>query len=213
MRPSAIVLRSYAPLSERTEGNLRWTVRLLELELQDRPGQLHYEVELGRTLLALGEQRGHAVLAGAAEQLLAARDAAAPPSGKAQVLLEYLLTTPAPPNQARLSRPEAQALARRWFPTSPPLLYLLAQQAFQARDFAESARLLERLVELGRTGMFDRSRIFPPELVREEALVNLGACYRQLGQPARAVACYQQLLGTMYHAEGAAGLQALRKKD
>src|SRR5207249_2845134 len=91
VRPSPVVIRSYAPLSERSEGKLRWTVRLLELELQDRPGQLHYEVELGRTLLALGEPRGHAVLAGAAEQLLAARDAAAAPSWKAQVLLEYLL--------------------------------------------------------------------------------------------------------------------------
>src|SRR5262249_11319459 len=102
VRPSAIVIRSYAPLSEHTEGKLRWTARLLELELQDRPGQLHYEVELGRTLLALGEPRGHAVLASASERLLAARDAAAAPSFKAQVLLEYLLTTPSPPNQARL---------------------------------------------------------------------------------------------------------------
>jgi hypothetical protein len=209
VRPSPVVIRSYAPLTERTEGKLRWTVRLMELELRDRPGQLHYEIELGRTLLALREPRGHAVLAAAAEHLLAARDAPAPPSMKAQVLLEYLLTTPPPDNQARLTRDEAAALARRWFPASPILLYLLAQLAFAAKDFAGSARLLERLVELGRTGAFDRSHSFPPGLVREEALVNLAACYQQMGEHGRAAECYQRLLNTKYHPQAVASLQAL----
>ena len=210
--PSSIVIRSHAPLVEQTEGKLRWMARLLELELADRPGQLPYEIELGRTLLALGEERGHAVLAGAAEHLSAARDAAAPPSMKAQVLLEYLLTTAAPKNQARLSREEAADLALRWFASSPTLLYLLAQQAFAAKDVAGAARLLEHLVELGRTGAFDRSRMFAPGLVGEEALINLAVCYRQLGEPDRAVACYQRLLGTRYHDDAVAGLQALARR-
>jgi hypothetical protein len=211
VRPSSIVIRSYASLTERGEGKLRWTVRLLELELRDRPGQLHYEIELGRTLLALGDARGHAVLAGAAEKLIAARDSTTPPSMKGQVLLEYLLTTPAPPNEARLSGEEAAALARRWFPTSPPLLYLLAQRAFEANDFRESAHLLEHLIELGRTGGFDRSRTFPPALVREEALINLAACCRRLGDVARLTVCYQRLLNTKYHAQAVAGLQELAR--
>src|SRR5205807_8215436 len=44
-----IVIRRHAYLSQLTEAKLRWSLRLLELELRDRPGQLHYLIEYGRT--------------------------------------------------------------------------------------------------------------------------------------------------------------------
>src|SRR5262249_29524108 len=42
---SGITLRHHAYLSQLTEDKLRWAARLLEKELRDRPGQLHYLIE------------------------------------------------------------------------------------------------------------------------------------------------------------------------
>ena len=41
----------------------------LELELRDRPGQLHFLIEYGRHLLWLNDPKGHAVLAEACKSL------------------------------------------------------------------------------------------------------------------------------------------------
>jgi glycosyltransferase involved in cell wall biosynthesis len=67
-----LVVRRHVYESTLTPDKLRWAARLLELELRDRPGQLHYLVEYGRTLLLLNDPRGHEVLGQAAEQLRAA---------------------------------------------------------------------------------------------------------------------------------------------
>jgi hypothetical protein len=209
---SEVTLRSTAFLSERTPSKLRWTVRLLERELQDRPGQLHYLIEYGRTLLALKEPRGHAVLAEAAEQVFAARNAPAAPNMKVQVLLEYLLTVPQTQSRSRLSPAEARELALRWFPASPPLLYLNAELAFRRGEFRLAAQLLERLLHLGQTGTYDRSRTFDPGLVGEDALINLAACHQRLGELDQAEQCYQQLLNSgKFHAQAAQSLAAVQQ--
>ncbi len=214
---SAVTLRSAAPPAERGEAKLRWTARLLELELRDRPGQLPYLIEYGRTLLLLDDPKGHGVLAEAAEQVAAAHAAPVAPSLKVQVLLEYLLTAPPELCRARLSREEARALALRWFPASAPLLYKIAEDCFRKGEYHPAAGLLERLVRLGETGEYDRSRRFDPGLVGDDALVNLAACYRQLGDLAAAEQCYRRLLGSRHFqaqaAEGLAAVQALRQRQ
>src|SRR5437764_3550 len=63
---AGLLVRHHAYLSVLTEDKLRWAKRLLELELQDRPGQLHYLIEYGQILLRLNDPRGHTVLAEAA---------------------------------------------------------------------------------------------------------------------------------------------------
>src|SRR5438132_1393601 len=88
----ATVLRRHAYLSQLNEAKLRWSLRLLELELRDRPGRLPYLIEYGRTLLLANEPKGHAVLAEAVEQILPVRTAPSPPLPEVQRLLEYLLT-------------------------------------------------------------------------------------------------------------------------
>ena len=52
--------------------------------------------------------------------------------------------------------------------------------------------MLERLVELGRTGTYDHSAAFNPALMRELALLNLGSCYLRLGDPRKAEVCFAQ---------------------
>ena len=53
--------------------------------------------------------------------------------------------------------------------------------------------MLRRLLELGRTGGYDRSHRFDPAVVGEDALLNLGACYLQMGRLDEAEACFVQL--------------------
>jgi hypothetical protein len=193
---SDIMLRHHGYLSVLTEGKLRFARRLLELELKDRPGQLHYLIELGRNLLLLNDARGHDVLAEASEQVLAASDAAAAPSPDVASLLEYLLGVSAEQSRSRLDPAQARVLALRWFPNSPPLLWQLAQASFRASDFGDAAGLLERCLQLGQSGTYDRSAAFDPGIMGESALLNLGHCYVRLGDLAHAESCYSQLLAS-----------------
>lgn len=213
--PCNVTLRSYAGLAAQNEAKLRWILHLLELELRDRPGQLHYLIEYGRTLLHVADPKGHEVLAEAVEQIMPAREVPRPPAMKVQVLLEYLVAVPPHLSKSRLSKEEAMELALRWFPASPPLLFNCAQYCFQAGSFRKAAEILERLVQLGKTGNFDRSQRFNPGLVGDDSLLNLAACYRQLGELDKAEQCYRLLLHTsQFHAraiEGLAAIQQLRR--
>jgi hypothetical protein len=191
--PCDVVLRHHAQPGPPGEAKLRWNARLLELELRDRPGQIHYLIEHGRTLLLLKEDRGHHVMAAAADQVLAARDASRPPSAKVQVLLQYLLTADPERSRSHLSPEDARELALRWFPNSPALLWTMAEQRFRAGEYDRAANLLERLVRLGKSGTFDRSQAFAPEIVGEQAVLNLGMCHMKLGRPAEAEACFLQV--------------------
>lgn len=209
--PSEIRLRHHAYLSPLDEPKLRWTVRLLERELGDRPGQLHYLIEYGRTLLLLNDPKGHAVLAEAADLVRPARAAPAPPTRNVQVLLKYVLTAPPEQSLGRLSREEARELAARWFPDSPPLLWADAGDAYQAGDFTRAASQLEKLVALGRGGGYDRTTGFDPGMIGEDAVANLGACYWRLRQLEKAEACYRLLLPSRkYQAEASRNLALIR---
>jgi glycosyltransferase involved in cell wall biosynthesis len=206
-----VMLRRHAYRSEPTEAKLRFTLRLLERELRDRPGQLRYLIELGRVLLRLKDPRGHGVLMQAAAQVLPLRYDATPPGGKAQVLLEYLLDLPPERLPADLPREQVQELALRWFPLSPRLMFKLAEQWFRAGDADRAAGILERLVELGRRGTYDRTQSFDLGLVQDDAVVNLAACYRRRGRLDEAERCYVQLLGSRHFAAHARqGLAAVR---
>jgi hypothetical protein len=192
VRASTITLQGPA-FVEPTEAKLRFAARLMGLELQDRPGQLHYMIELGLTLLQLQDPKAHAVMAEAAEQVYAAREAKAAPNVKTQALLAYVMTVALEVAPRGLSRDLARDLGLRWFPASPRLLHIIAEEAFQRRDFRLAASLLERLLMLGRTGNFDRSHAFDPELIGDRARANLAASYYNLGQGAKAEQCYQPL--------------------
>lgn len=209
-------IRHHAYQSVLTPDKLRWARRLLELELKDRPGQLHYLIEYGRNLLRLNDPQGHAVLAEASQQVMAVADAPAPPEATVASLLEYLLTVSPEQSRSALSAVHARELALRWFPNSPPLLWVLAQAAFQANDYQQSAGFLEKLVQLGRTGSYDRSAAFDPSLMAEPAVLNLGNCYLRLGDAERAERCFTQLLTSPTHGtqarQGYTLVQGLRSR-
>ena len=108
---SDLVVRHHAYLSVLTEDKLRWANRLLERELQDRPGQLHYLIEYGRNLLRLNDPRGHSVLAEAADLVLAYANDPRPPTPTVASLLEYVLTASPEQSRCRLTPQQAVLLA------------------------------------------------------------------------------------------------------
>lgn len=181
-----IVIRHHAYQSQLTESKLRWIVRLFELELRDRPGQLPYLIEFGRTLLLLNDPRGHEILGEAAERVGKMRESPLAPAAQVQKLLEYLLSVNPGQSRSRMSREEAAELALKWFPKSPPLLWKLAEQAFAVADHCRAAELLQRLVELGQTGAYDRSEGFDPGILGDSAILNLVMCHLQMGNFDRA---------------------------
>jgi hypothetical protein len=199
IRHADLIVRRHGYLSVLTEHKLRWATRLLELELRDRPGQLHYLIEYGRNLLRLNDPRGHEVLGEASEIVRAAADAPGPAAPTVASLLEYLLSVSPEQSRSRVGKEQARELALRWFGSSPPLLWVLAQQAFQAGRFAEAAGFLDKLVTLGRTGSYDRSIAFDPTIMAEHALLNLARCQVRLGNLDRAEECFRAVLASPSH--------------
>ena len=201
--PSPIVLRDDPPPGPIPESKLRWIARLLELELKDRPDGLPYWIEQGRTLLILGDPRGHDAMARALEIVLKHFGEPTAPAWKVAVLLEYLLDAPQGRARTRIGRPAAAELAIRWFPSYPPLLWRLAGLAFEAGDYPRAGDLLERLVALGDSKGYDRAARFDPAIVGDQALTNLGACLVELGELDRAEAAFRRTLASPRFAEAA----------
>ncbi len=171
-----IVLRHWGYLPERLPEKTQRGARLLALELRDRPGQLYYQIELFRTYLLLGDPRAAEILDQASHGLAEHRRNARPPLPHAALLLETLLQWPAESLPAGWKPEELEALATRWFPNSPPLLWLAAGRDFQAGEFRRAEAKLRRLLALGRDHGYDRHTSFDPGLVGEDAALNLGAC-------------------------------------
>ncbi|HEY2783355.1 MAG TPA: glycosyltransferase [Fimbriiglobus sp.] len=179
-------IRHLAYLSKPTPDKVRWSIRLLEAELRDRPGQLGLEIELGRNYLTVGDQTGHRTLAAAANRVFAG---GSPPKDAAAVgpLLEYLLTVAPEQNQSGISRDRVRTAAREWFPHVPPVLWAVAGERFAAGDYATAATDLKRLLEWGRLGQFPPSGGFDPEIVGAAAAMNLALCYIHLNRAADAL--------------------------
>jgi hypothetical protein len=196
---SAITMRHYGYVGELVPAKLRRGARLLELELRDRPGQLYYLIEYGRTLLMLEDERGSEVLREAARKLLPhAKDDQAP-MPIVSLLLEQLLQMP-PESLPPGFRPElVEQLAWRWFPTNVPLIWLLARQSAMAGQLDSAERLLRRLVQMGKDHSYDQWVSFDPNLVGDSAKSNLGVCLLRQEKLQAAIEVFQELLGSPTH--------------
>ena len=212
LRHSNIIMRHYGYIGELIPAKLRRGARLMELELKDRPGQLYYLIEYGRTLLMLDDPRGEEVLREAAVKLLAHAHEPEAPMPIVGLLLEQLLQMP--PEQLPAGfRPElVESLAWRWFPTNAPLLWLLARQAAMAGKFDAAEKLLRRLVQMGRDHSYDQWISFDPLLIGDGAKSNLGACLLRQGKADEALSVFRELLASPTHGEQArANLEAIEQ--
>jgi hypothetical protein len=193
---SDITIRHHAYLSTLSPAKLQWAARLFALELKDHPDRFRTLIHYGKTLLLLGDTKGHEVLARAEEQLLERQSDVEPPFPDVPVLLEYLLTIAPAKSRSKLSQDQAWELAQRWFPTHAALYWIRAAQLFRQGDYREASRLLKVLIHLGKTQSYDRSLTFDPAILGGFALMNLGACYIHLRLLDQAEACFQQLADT-----------------
>jgi glycosyltransferase involved in cell wall biosynthesis len=171
---------------EKRPRKLERNIALLELELADRPGQFYYLVELGRSLLLSGQSRGHLVLNEAAKILIPTIKDSHPPNPLAAAFLEYALTHA--PADFLISRDTAVDLILRWFPFSPPLIWLAARRYYEQGKIAEAAQLLQQLLDLGKEKNYDHLISFDQSIFGDEARLNLGVCYAKLGQIKKAIA-------------------------
>jgi tetratricopeptide (TPR) repeat protein len=192
--PAPVELVHYGYVGNQKEAKLHRAAHLMELELQDRPGQFYFLVELGRTWLALHDARGEALLTEAAQMVKDRRPEALEPGGMLAALLEHVLATDILPSGFPLTRELASELAVRHFPNSIPLIWQRALHDFKQGRFAACARLLESVVHLAKIDAYDMRSSFDPQIMGERAVLNLGVCYVRLGRIDDAQIHFRQLL-------------------
>lgn len=188
---SDVRIRHTGYRAEMLPGKQARAARLLQLELADRPGQIYYEVELGRTWAILGDARGPALLDDVLARVLAAGPNVPPPPITAAVL-ERCLRADDPHS------PQVMAvvlLVERWFPDSVPLLEAAAGALYRRDEFDHAARLLERLVRVVEAGTYDRANAFPGWLLDPAPyLLNLAVCHHRMAHLDEAERWYRRLL-------------------
>ena len=204
---STIRLRHYGFVAELKRAKHERAARLLELELADRPGQFYFLVELGRTRLALGEERGIDDLREAARQVVEPEASHRLTHGAMALLVEFVLAAPQLPADFPLTKELARRLTRERFADSVPLLWHLARADFAAGRYGEAAQLLERIVALGSDHAYDHAISFNAALLGDDARMTLGACYVRLGRLKDAAQTFEQLLDSP--TQGAAAKQNL----
>jgi tetratricopeptide (TPR) repeat protein len=178
--PSPVRLSHTGYLPEKRQQKLERNIALLELELADRPGQIYYLIQLGRSLLTNGQSRGHEVLAEAAQVLRPALRQPQSPNPLVAALLEYVLghaTMDFP-----MTREVAAEAAARWFPSSPPLMWLAARWHYEQGRFFDAARLLEQVLEMGEKKVYDNTISFDQRIFGDETRLNFGVCCAKLGR-------------------------------
>ncbi len=191
----------------RRESKLQRGTRIMELELRERPGQLYYEIELGRTWTALGDPRGRSLLEQALTRTLQAEHSPIPPTVVAGPLLEHCLRSW---DLSGEERERLERLAHRWFPKSLPLLDLIATRAFTGEEWERAAALFERMVRLAEVREYDASTPFSPRLLGDGPLLHVAVCHHRLANWTSAERCYRKLLD-LYpdHPSGVANLKVL----
>lgn len=191
---SSIRLRHYGYAGGDDAAKLARAAKLMELELQDRPGQFYYLVELGRTWITMRDARGAELLTTAAR--MARRDVQAilDSGGALCALLEFVLASDKLPTGFAISWQDAHDLTMRHFPNAVPLLWQIALRYFRREQFADCAKSLERIIELGATNSYDKRSSFQPSVLSGDAMLNLGVCYARLGRVKDARRCFLDLM-------------------
>lgn len=168
-------------------------LRLLQLELEDRPDQIYYLVELGLTQLQHGNRAGRDTLYHAAKLLRRHIDNPHAPTTPVVMLLTYMLQLGDQAMPPEWKRGEVETLAQRWFPDAPPVIWLFALRDYQAGRFERAAARLERLLQMGADHSYDARVSFDPCILGDDARVNLGVCLIRLGRLDDAEAILRQV--------------------
>jgi len=173
---SEIRIRHYGFAGPGRADKFKRDVKLLELELQERPGQLYYQIELYRTLLLMSDDRWKDVLNEAVENFKQFINDEHPPSPLTASLLETLLQLPESELPANMTSSQLASLAQRWYPRAAPLLWILAKQDYEKGRFEKAETQLRQLIQMGKEHSYDRYVGFDPQIFAEQAQLNLAVC-------------------------------------
>ena len=207
--PSPVRLTHTGYQPEKRSSKRQRNIAYLELELTDRPGQLYYMIELGRMLLLSGQARGHTVLADAARILHPNLSQPRAPLPSAAAFLEYALTYA--PADFPVPREAAVETALRWFPSTPPLVWLAARWNHEHGKIPEAARLLELVLEMGEKKSYDDSLSFDESIFGDETRLNFGVCCAKLGQIEKAIGQFNSInTGSRYYPMAQQNLKQLQ---
>lgn len=176
-------------------------IRLMQLELEERPGQLYYEIELGRALSLMNDPRCLPILESALEKVLAAKDSPHPPLMLIAALFERYLCLE-PPDSPRLDT--LLLLSKRWFPQNPPVLMAAAEAHVRRKEWDKAIPFLQTLIRCAETGQYDRSNTFDSALFGSAPRFNLAVCLHRLGRLSEAEAIYRRLAASVPPHPGAA---------
>ena len=193
----------------KNEARQRRNVRLLEMELAERPGQAYYLADLAHAYWLLDDPRWPARLGDAfgALDLSLARA----PIPLALALLEIALATPEGILPPGLDHARASALAERWYPRSVPLLIARCRLAFERGDLASAVELGERGISLWESGEYDRTISFDPAVVGAELRLNIGVALAKIGRAEAALSRFEEAAQDHRFAEIAQGNAAAVK--
>ncbi len=167
---------------------------LLRKELEIRPGQLYYEIELASTLSRLGDPEAIDSQEAIADHLAKLQDSDEPPCNTAELfLITYLADLP----ESELHSARTDALvrvARGWFPRSPTLLSVLSQIAIRRGDLHSAYSALVEVEKMAEEGTYDRTTSVQPTVLQEALFTNLALVAHQLGKREVARRNYERLL-------------------
>ena len=177
---------------EREMAKLRRNARLMELQLQDCPGQLFYQIRLSQALLKLDNPRAFYFLGHAFDQIspLLAHGAAPAEPLVAELLDSIIVRQNRDEFDSGLPIDDLLNTAGRWFPHWPPLIWRRANRQFKQGRTAEAAKLLEKILELARAGTYQQTPSFDAALLGTETHLNLGICYAKLQRFQEAQQCF-----------------------
>ena len=172
----------------------RRNLRLVERELELRPGNVYYESERVRILHLLNDPRAQVENDRLIDRLLASKDQDHPPS--AMVTGPLTLTLDRLPDEMLndLRTTEILRLARGWCSNDPAVTYAAAKTFIRRKDLRSAFDALADLEEMARTGVYQRSGFNHPSMLQEALWQNLALVAHQLGRKEVARRNYERLL-------------------
>lgn len=180
VQTSDIIIEHEGYMGEKNVARRLRNVRLLQMELRDRPGQPYYLADLTHAYWLLRDSRWRETLT----QVYGTLD----PSGIRQpvslvpALLEIVFVLPEAELPPGVDLATSKATMERWYPNSIPLLVARARRAFGAGLLGEAASLGERAIRAWDEGNYDRSITFDPSIVGAELRLNVGVALANAGR-------------------------------
>ncbi len=211
IKHSKIILKHYGYTPNLRNIKLERAARLLKLELEERPGQLYYMIEYGRTLHKLRDPQAFEILSNAAKIVIKYKNENKPPTPMVAALFEYLLQIPENKLPAGFTRKILEELCEHWFPKGAPLLWLRAKYKFIQQEYTEAENLLRRLIYMGETQDYDRHISFDPCIIGDDAKLNLGVCLVRQAKLKEAKAIFKKLLKSSRKKEAKANLKVIKE--